>query len=113
MRGFFCSDESIRHPFLDSTVPTSALIIISYSLPAIIILLVETALLKHSDTFSGVRLAREMYNTFGLFVFGSMVNQLLSDTTKFTIGKIFMKTSKFDAQYLRSTEASFHRSLQS
>ena len=54
MRGFFCSDESIRHPFLDSTVPTSALIIISYSLPAIIILLVETALLKHSDTFSGV-----------------------------------------------------------
>ena len=87
MRGFFCSDESIRHPYLDSTVPTWSLILISYSLPAIIIALVETALLKHSDSFSGPRLTREMYNTFGLFVFGSLVNQLLTDTSKFTIGK--------------------------
>jgi len=88
LRGFFCNDESIRHPYLDSTVPTWALILISYGLPAIIIALVETALLKHSETFNSVRLAREMYNTFGLFVFGSFVNQLISDTTKFTIGRL-------------------------
>ena len=86
-RGFFCSDTSIRHPYMDSTVPTSALIIISYSLPAIIIALVETSLLKHSNTFSSVRLTREMYNTLGLFVFGSLVNQLMTDISKFTIGK--------------------------
>ena len=36
--------------------------------------------------FSVARLSREMYNTFGLFVFGSFVNQLLTDTTKYTIG---------------------------
>ena len=87
MRGFFCSDETIRHPYQESTVSTFLLITISYALPSIIILLVETALLKHSDTFSGARLAREMYNTLGLFMFGSMVNQLLTDTSKFTIGK--------------------------
>ena len=87
MRGFFCSDETIRHPYQESTVSTFLLITISYALPSIIILLVETALLKHSDTFSGARLAREMYNTLGLFMFGSMVNQLLTDTSKFTIGE--------------------------
>ena len=86
MRGFFCNDESIRHPYLDSSVPTWALVLVSYCLPAIIIALVETALLKHSETFNSARLAREMYNTFGLFMFGSMVNQLLTDTSKFTIG---------------------------
>ena len=86
LRGFFCSDESIRHPYMESTVPTFVLIFISYALPLIIIALVETALLKHSESFTGVRICREMYSTYGLFVFGSMVNQLLTDTSKFTIG---------------------------
>ena len=36
--------------------------------------------------FSVARLSWEVYNTFGLFVFGSFVNQLLTDTTKYTIG---------------------------
>ena len=97
MRGFFCNDESIRHPYRDSSVPTWALILVSYSLPAIIIALVETALLKHSETFTPARLAREMYNTFGLFMFGSMVNQLLTDTSKFTIGT---KLLNFDLLHL-------------
>ena len=97
MRGFFCNDESIRHPYQDSSVPTWALILVSYSLPAIIIALVETALLKHSETFTPARLAREMYNTFGLFMFGSMVNQLLTDTSKFTIGT---KLLNFDLLHL-------------
>ena len=86
-RGFFCSDTTIRHPYQDSTVPTSVLIIISYSLPTIIMLLVETSLLKHSNTFSSVRLVREMYSTLGLFMFGSLVNQLMTDISKFSIGK--------------------------
>ena len=86
-RGFFCSDTNIRHPYLDSTVPTWVLLIISYTLPTIIIALVETSLLKHSNTFSSVRLGREMYNTLGMFVFGSLVNQLMTDISKFTIGK--------------------------
>ena len=108
MRGFFCSDESIRHPYLDSTVPDWVLILISYGLPAIIIALVETALLKHSDTFSGARLAREMYNTFGLFMFGSMVNQLLTDTSKFTIGSGKTQCCKMHEFIVRSIEASLY-----
>ena len=86
-RGFFCSDTDIRHPYLDSTVPTWVLLITSYTLPTVIITLVETSLLKHSNTFSSVRLAREMYNTLGMFVFGCLGNQLMTDISKFTIGK--------------------------
>lgn len=105
MRGFFCSDETIRHPYQESTVSTFLLITISYALPSIIILLVETALLKHSDTFSGARLAREMYNTLGLFMFGSMVNQLLTDTSKFTIGRLrphFISVCQPDLEFSES-----------
>jgi len=88
MRGFFCSDSTLRHPYMDSTVPTWALIMVSYILPGTIFCLVETSVLKHSDTFTSVRLCRDLYNTMGVFVFGSMVNQLLTDTTKYTIGRL-------------------------
>ena len=87
-RGFFLEDTTIRYPFKEDTVPTWALILISYSLPTIMIALVETSRLKHSNTFSSVRLTREMYNTLGLFVFGSFVNQLMTDISKYTIGKV-------------------------
>ena len=35
-RGFFCDDETLRHPYRDSTVPTWALVIASYGLPTIV-----------------------------------------------------------------------------
>jgi len=88
IRGFFCSDTSIRYPYYDSTIPTWLLILVSYFLPGTIFCLVETSILKHSETFTPVRLCREMYNTLGVFIFGSMVNQLLTDTTKYTIGRL-------------------------
>jgi len=88
IQGFFCSDTSIRYPYYDSTIPTWVLIMVSYVLPGIIFCLAETSLLKHSDTFTQVRLSRELYNAMGVFLFGSMVNQLLTDTTKFTIGRL-------------------------
>jgi len=88
VRGFFCSDPSIALPWQKSTVPTWALILLSYSLPAIVICLVETANLKHADCYSEARLARQVYHMLGLFVFGSMVTLLLTDTTKYTVGRL-------------------------
>jgi len=87
-RGFFCSDTSIRHPYRESTMPTWALILASYSIPTIVFSLVETSRLKRSSTFTWPRLARDMYAVLGIFVFGSLVNQLLTDTSKFTIGRL-------------------------
>lgn len=87
-RGFFCDDESLRHPYRDSTLPTWALLIVSYTLPAIIFSLVETSRLKRSATFTSSRFLRELYSVMGIFVFGSLVNQLLTDTSKYTIGRL-------------------------
>eukprot|EP00092_Neocalanus_flemingeri_P026618 GFUD01028849.1.p1 GENE.GFUD01028849.1~~GFUD01028849.1.p1 ORF type:complete len:297 (-),score=80.02 GFUD01028849.1:293-1183(-) len=105
IRGFFCSDSTLRHPYLESTVPTWALIMISYILPGTIFCLVETSILKHSDTFTSVRLSRELYNTMGVFVFGSMVNQLLTDTTKYTIGRLRPHFIEICSPNLTLTEA--------
>jgi phosphatidate phosphatase len=87
-RGFFCDDETIRHPYRDSTLPTWALVVVSYSLPGIIFCLVETSRLKRSATFTWPRFHRDLYGVLGIFVFGSLVNQLLTDTSKYTIGRL-------------------------
>jgi len=87
-RGFFCGDESIRHPYKESTVPVSALILISYGLPLIIFCLVETSRLKHNGLFSSSRLIVQLYNVARIFLFGAFVNQLFTDTTKYTIGRL-------------------------
>jgi len=87
-RGFFCDDESIRHPYRDSTVPTWALVVVSYSLPTIIFCLVETSRLKRTATFTWPKFQRDLYSVLGIFVFGSLVNQLLTDTSKYTLGRL-------------------------
>jgi len=87
-RGFFCNDESIRHPYKESTVTTPVLILVSYFLPTVIFCLVETSTLKHNNTFTCIKLGRQLYSVVGVFVFGSFVNQLLTDTSKYTIGRL-------------------------
>jgi len=87
-RGFFCDDETLRHPYRDSTVPTWALIVASYGLPTIVFSLVETSRLKRSATFNWTRFLRDIYGVLGIFVFGSLVTQLLTDTSKYTIGRL-------------------------
>lgn len=88
VRGFYCSDTSLHYPYLDSTMPPWALVMVSYILPGTIFCLVETSILKHIGTFTWVRLARVLYNTAGVFVFGSLVNQLLTDITKYSMGSL-------------------------
>jgi len=87
-RGFFCDDDTIRHPYKESTVGVPALVVISYGLPLVIICLVETSRLKHSKIFTHSRLGRQVYNVAGVFVFGAFVNHLLTDTSKYTIGRL-------------------------
>jgi len=88
VRGFFCSDLSLRHPYRESTVSVLMLLSISYGLPFLIFCLVESSNLKLHNSFDLSRLGIQLYNVFGVFVFGAFVNQLLTDTTKFTIGRL-------------------------
>jgi len=87
-RGFFCSDLSIRHPYRESTVSVFMLLSISYGLPLVIFCLVETSRLRHNNSFGLSRLGIQLYNVCCVFVFGSLTNQLFTETTKFSIGRL-------------------------
>ncbi|XP_031370616.1 putative phosphatidate phosphatase isoform X2 [Apis dorsata] len=60
-RGFFCNDESLYHPFHDSTVTSAMLYVIGLLLPIC---------------------------TIGIFGFGAATTVLLTDIAKYTIGRL-------------------------
>jgi len=82
-RGFFCNDESIRHPFLPSTVPSSAMIPINYVVPILTFILVETFNLKSSYK----PVLSQSYHHSKIFCFGALSTTLLTDVTKYTVGR--------------------------
>ena len=44
--------------------------------------------------------SRDIYGVLGIFVFGSLVTQLLTDTSKYTIGELAMPTMKYVKRFL-------------
>ncbi|XP_026299880.1 putative phosphatidate phosphatase isoform X5 [Apis mellifera] len=60
-RGFFCNDESLYHPFHDSTVTSAMLYVIGLLLPIF---------------------------TIGIFGFGAATTVLFTDIAKYTIGRL-------------------------
>lgn len=96
-RGFFCDDESLMHPFHDSTVTNWMLYIIGIALPILVIIGTELvrAHVKKSDAQPlKVRSATipywvvEAYKSIGMFGFGAACSQLLTDVGKYTIGRL-------------------------
>lgn len=83
IRGFFCNDESIRHPFHPSTVPSSAMIPINYITPILTFLLVETFNFKSSYKPA----LSQSYHHTKIFCFGALSTTLLTDVTKYTVGR--------------------------
>ena len=45
-RGFFCDDESLKHPFHDSTVSSGMLYGVGFALAAVVVSLTEVIVLK-------------------------------------------------------------------
>jgi phosphatidate phosphatase len=99
-RGFYCDDESIRYPYLPSTVSRQMLIFIGLVLPIILIILTETyrALRwerKCKNQFKVYRWGNRTVNRFivrlyvflGYFFLGVCFNQLMVDVSKYTIGR--------------------------
>uniref|UniRef100_A0AAG5DDL4 Phosphatidic acid phosphatase type 2/haloperoxidase domain-containing protein n=1 Tax=Anopheles atroparvus TaxID=41427 RepID=A0AAG5DDL4_ANOAO len=96
-RGFFCDDESLMHPFHDSTVTNWMLYIIGLALPIIVILITEVirARRKTSDAhplkvwnWDIPFWVVQSYKSIGMFGFGAAVSQLLTDVGKYTIGRL-------------------------
>ncbi|XP_014203816.1 putative phosphatidate phosphatase isoform X2 [Copidosoma floridanum] len=95
-RGFFCNDESLQHPYLDSTVTNFMLYIVGLLLPTLVILLCEylhsrdisdstpLVLFSHSIPL-WVRMA---YEKIGIFGFGAATTVFTTDVAKYTVGRL-------------------------
>ncbi|XP_037945966.1 putative phosphatidate phosphatase isoform X2 [Teleopsis dalmanni] len=102
-RGFFCDDESLKHPFKESTVRNWMLYFIGLVLPIGAIIIVEVVRSKHNaKTSNGNNISRpyvfmdyeipdwmvECYKKIGIFGFGAAVCQMTTDIAKYSIGRL-------------------------
>jgi phosphatidate phosphatase len=94
-RGFFCDDESLMHPFSESTIGSS-LIYVGFGLPLVTIALTEITRWKLSlEDKSGLKLfgreiprcVKNVYKYGGIFLFGNFVTVLLTDAGKHVVGR--------------------------
>ncbi|XP_060536290.1 putative phosphatidate phosphatase isoform X2 [Cylas formicarius] len=94
-RGFFCDDESLRHPYHESTVPSWSLYITGIGLNCLVMVLTEF-LNRPGDNkreiyFMGWNVPQWVYNGYcaiGIFAFGAACSQLTTDVMKYTIGRL-------------------------
>ena len=86
-RGFFCNDEELSHPFHENTVSNAALLSCGIGLPIVIIILAEWFLPATSAHSRGDKL-KAIYSTITDHMFGLAVTVLLTDVTKYTVGRL-------------------------
>ncbi|XP_017066239.1 putative phosphatidate phosphatase isoform X2 [Drosophila eugracilis] len=102
-RGFFCDDESLKHPFHDSTVRNWMLYFIGAVIPVGVILIVEVIISQNkAKQDNGNSNSRryvfmnydlpdwliECYKKVGIYAFGAVVSQLTTDIAKYSIGRL-------------------------
>ncbi|XP_054088744.1 putative phosphatidate phosphatase isoform X2 [Zeugodacus cucurbitae] len=102
-RGFFCDDESLKHPFKESTIRNWMLYFIGLVLPIGMILTVEIIKEKHAKPSTEDIISRrqyvimdyeipawmvQCYKSIGVFGFGAAICQLITDVAKYSIGRL-------------------------
>ncbi|XP_063242613.1 putative phosphatidate phosphatase [Bacillus rossius redtenbacheri] len=95
-RGFFCDDESLKHPFKESTVPSAALYVVGLFLPICSMMLIEFIHVRASNGQAArVFLGRPIhpwlwncYKVIGVFGFGVASSHLITDIVKYSIGRL-------------------------
>ncbi|KAH8373601.1 hypothetical protein KR200_002628 [Drosophila serrata] len=102
-RGFFCDDESLKHPFHDSTVRNWMLYFIGVVIPVGVIVFVEIIIAQSKvRRNNGNSTSRryvlmnydlpewliECYKKVGIYAFGAVVSQLTTDIAKYSIGRL-------------------------
>jgi phosphatidate phosphatase len=95
-RGFFCDDESLMHPFHESTVTHEVLYSVGFGLPILTIVITEFVRWRLSMDeerelkFFGREIpfyVQNFYKYYGIFLFGAACSQLTTDIGKYTIGR--------------------------
>ncbi|KAM3873871.1 phospholipid phosphatase 1 [Diretmus argenteus] len=91
-RGFFCNDESIRYPYHHSTVTSTVLYTVGFTLPIGCMIFGECLSvylkrIKSKSSFSNSYVAC-VYKAVGTFLFGAAMSQSLTDIAKYSIGRL-------------------------
>ncbi|KAM8792439.1 phospholipid phosphatase 1 isoform 1-T1 [Eudromia elegans] len=91
-RGFFCNDDSIKYPFHDSTITSTVLYTVGFTLPIFSIIVGETLSVSynhlHSNSFVRNSYIATIYKAIGTFIFGAAASQSLTDIAKYSIGRL-------------------------
>uniref|UniRef100_A0A8I6ALW0 Phospholipid phosphatase 1 n=1 Tax=Rattus norvegicus TaxID=10116 RepID=A0A8I6ALW0_RAT len=91
-RGFFCSDNSVKYPYHDSTVTTSVLVLVGLGIPIFSMITGETLSVYfnvlHSNSFVSNHYIATIYKAVGAFLFGASASQSLTDIAKYSIGRL-------------------------
>ncbi|CRL03032.1 CLUMA_CG016170, isoform A [Clunio marinus] len=96
-RGFFCDDESLMHPFHESTVTHNILYAIGFGIPLLSVVITELLRWRQSmDNERELKLfgrdipfwVQNVYKYFGIFLFGAACSQLTTDIGKYSIGRL-------------------------
>ncbi|XP_076217585.1 phospholipid phosphatase 1-like [Aptenodytes patagonicus] len=91
-RGFFCNDDSIKYLFHDSTITSTVLYTVGFTLPIFSIILGDTLSVfynhLHSNSFVRNNYIATIYEAIGTFIFGAAASQLLADIAKYSIGRL-------------------------
>jgi len=102
-RGFYCDDTTISYPLKSDTVPIWTVAVVGIGLPTITMIITELILYRHARskllkktiskiyTVCGKRIHPWLvilYCTLGPFFFGLAVNQVTTDITKYSVGRL-------------------------
>ncbi|XP_043106907.1 phospholipid phosphatase 1 isoform X1 [Puntigrus tetrazona] len=112
-RGFFCNDESISYPFHSSTVTSTVLYTLGFTLPTCSMIIGECLSVYlnrvKSKSFCNSYVAC-IYKAIGTFVFGAAMSQSLTDIAKYSIGRLrphFLNVCKPDWTQINCTGGAY------
>ncbi|XP_051766450.1 phospholipid phosphatase 1 isoform X1 [Ctenopharyngodon idella] len=112
-RGFFCNDESISYPFHTSTVTSTVLYTVGFTLPICSMIIGECLSVYlnriKSKSFCNSYVAC-IYKAIGTFVFGAAMSQSLTDIAKYSIGRLrphFLDVCKPDWTQINCTGGAY------
>ncbi|XP_067105985.1 phospholipid phosphatase 1 isoform X1 [Osmerus mordax] len=91
-RGFFCHDDTISYPFHHSTITSTVLYTVGFTLPISSMiagecLSVHLKRIQSKSSFSNSYMAC-LYKAIGTFLFGAAMSQSLTDIAKYSIGRL-------------------------
>ncbi|XP_067254268.1 phospholipid phosphatase 1 isoform X1 [Chanodichthys erythropterus] len=112
-RGFFCNDESISYPFHSSTVTSTVLYTVGFTLP-ICSMIIGECLSVYLNRIKSKSLCNSyvacIYKAIGTFVFGAAMSQSLTDIAKYSIGRLrphFLDVCKPDWTQINCTGGAY------